>query len=195
MIIDDGSTDNTTKTVNKWINEDKIPIKYFQKKNGGKASALNYAFEHLNTEYFVTLDSDDFFSEDAVEKALKRLKSIKNNSLYAGILALRTNYDNSVMGGKQIPENVTDTTLIELTNNFKIRSEVIIFYKTEVIKDFRFPDFPNENFISTAYMEHEIGKNYKFLASREIYCYCEYQPDGLTKNKINIIKKIQKDIH
>lgn len=188
-IVDDGSTDDTEKTVNTWSSEKKIPIKYLKKENGGKASALNYAFEHIDTEYFVTLDSDDFFSKDAIEKALYRLESIKNISLYAGVLALRTNYDNSVMGDKQIPGNVKDTTLTELTNSYKIRSEVIIFYKTEVIKNFKFPKFPNENFISPAYMEHEIGKSHRFLVSREIYCYCEYQPDGLTKNKIDIIKK------
>lgn len=189
MIIDDGSTDETESIVKSWMQEDLLDIQYLKKSNGGKASALNLAISKTNTKYFVCLDSDDTFSENAVELALKHLTEIEQETRYCGILSLRNTPDGKVMGGEQIPMNVTEITLSDLDSIYNIKSELICFYKTDVIKKFRFPEIPGEKFISPAYLEHEVGRNYKFLASREIYCYCEYLPDGLTKNKIDVIKK------
>ena len=189
LIVDDGSTDDTEVMVKGWIDEGFIDIQYYKKTNGGKASALNLAFEKLGTKYFVCLDSDDIFANNAVELAILRLNNINDYIKYAGILALRNTIDGRVMGEKPIPEYVNDITLSELDTVYKIQSELICFYKSDVIKNFRFPEIPGEKFISPAYLEHEIGRKYKFLASRKIYCYCEYLPDGLTKNKVGVIKK------
>lgn len=189
MIIDDGSTDNTEGLVNSWIMEDVLNIDYYKKENGGKASALNVAFEKTETEYLVCLDSDDTFSKNAIELALNELELIKRDSKYAGLLALRTADNGEVLGGKAIPEGVTATTLSEITDKFKIRSELICFYKTEIVKQYRFPNIVGEKFISPAFIEHEIGKNHLLFVSHDIFCYCSYLPDGLTKNKLYIIRK------
>ena len=189
MIIDDGSTDDTDELVKKWINENEIDIYYYKKDNGGKASALNLALDKVNTTYIVCLDSDDTFAYNAIEIALEQLKKIKNNARYCGILALRHSPDGKVLGGKEIPAGITGITLSELTDKYKIRSELICFYKTEIIKKYRFPVIQGEKFISPGYLQHELGRKYKYFISRETFCYCEYLDDGLTRNKINIIKK------
>ena len=188
LIIDDGSTDKTETNVLEWKSEKKIKIEYFKKANGGKASALNMALDLAESQYFVCLDSDDTFSKDAIEKALAQLSVIDENNHYAGVLALRTRPDGVVLGGKQIPNDVSEVNLPKI-NQLKINSELIIFYKTNIINKYRFPEIKGEKFISPAYIEYEIGRKYSFLPSRETYCYCEYMEDGLTKNKKKIIKK------
>lgn len=189
MVVDDGSTDGTEKLVKKWIDEKEIDIFYYKKNNGGKASALNLALDKVVTDYFVCLDSDDSFSHNAIELAINQLNRIKEGSIYCGILALRTAPNGIVLGGKTIPNEIKEITLPDLGNKFKIKSELICFYKTEIITQFRFPEINGERFISPAYLEHEIGKKYKYIVSQDVFCYCEYLPDGLTKNKRNIIKK------
>ena len=189
MIIDDGSTDNTEELVNKWIIERKIEIVYYKKDNGGKASALNFALDRIKTDYWVCLDSDDSFSNKAIELAIKELRKIKNNPKYCGILALRNTPNGEVLGGKRIPQKVTETTVMEVVNKYKIRSEFIQFYKTEVTSNYRFPQIPGEKFISPEYLAMEINKKYKFIVSQNTFCYCEYLSDGLTKNKLDVIKK------
>lgn len=189
MIIDDGSTDNTQELVDKWKRENNdFEIYYFKKNNGGKASALNYSFHKVDTEYFVCLDSDDIFTINAIESAYLELEKIKNIEEYCGILALRNSKNGIVLGGKEIPNGVTNITLSDLTNKYRIKSELICFYKTEKLVKYSFPVIAGEKFISPAFLEHKISKNYKFLASRESYCICEYLPDGLTKNKRKVIK-------
>lgn len=188
LIIDDGSSDHTDILINKWIREGFVNITYHKKSNGGKASALNYALDIIDTEYIVCLDSDDTFDHKAIEIALNYLETIRLNDKYCGILALRTGRDNKVLGGREIPSGIKDITLADIENKYKIRSEVICFYKSSIMKDFRFPKIPNEKFISPAYLEYEISKQYKYLVSKDRICYCEYLEDGLTKNKKKIIQ-------
>ena len=41
LIVDDGSTDNTKELIDRFINDNKIDIKYIYKENGGKHTAIN----------------------------------------------------------------------------------------------------------------------------------------------------------
>lgn len=189
MIIDDGSVDNTQQLIKEWQKENKIKIVYYKKNNGGKASALNLAFDKVQTSYLVCLDSDDTFEKNTIEIVLSKLEKIKDNCDYCGIIALRTAQNGSVLGGKEIPDGVFDIKTPEIENVYKINSEVICFFKTNVITKYRFPVIPNEKFISPAYLEYEVCRKYKFLVSKEVLCYCEYQEDGLTKNKRTVIKQ------
>ena len=66
LIVDDGSSDNTKEVVKKFIDEGLIEIKYHYKENGGKYTAMNRAFDLIETEYSMCLDSDDFILENGL---------------------------------------------------------------------------------------------------------------------------------
>ena len=78
IIVDDGSTDNTEKIVESFIKSDKLVIKYLYKKNGGKHTAVNYGLKYISTKLTVILDSDDYFTNDAVEVIEKTYNENKN---------------------------------------------------------------------------------------------------------------------
>ncbi len=189
MVIDDGSSDHSEELVSSWIEERKILISYRKKENGGKASALNMAMDLLDTQYAVCLDSDDTFYPQTVEFALKNLDEIKDDEKCCGILALRNNPDGSVMGGKSIPENVKQATAADIFMKYRLTGELICFYKTKILKKFRFPEFEGEKFVSPAWMQYQVTQDYSFAISRDRLCCCEYIADGLTKNKRKIIVK------
>lgn len=189
LVIDDGSKDDTENLIQKFQKENNIDIKYVKKENGGKASALNLALDIINTEYCACLDSDEYFSNNAIEIALKYMEEIKNNKEICGIIALRSDETGKVLGGKQIPEDVLNIKFGDINDKYNIVSEVICFYKTYIIKKFRFPNFEGEKFVSPAYIQYEITKDYKFRVFRESIVFCKYLDDGLTKNKRNVIKK------
>lgn len=189
MIIDDGSTDSTENEVEKWRSEGFINIRYYKKENGGKASALNFALDKVTSEYFVCLDSDDQFTPSAVEEALADLNTIEEDGNYCGVIALRNHSDGSVMGGKRIPDNVLETTVMDITDKYRIRSEFIQFYKTKIISNYRFPVIEGEKFISPEYIAREINRTYKFKVSQKRLCICDYLDDGLTRNKNKVIRK------
>lgn len=189
MIVDDGSTDNTKDIVSIWKKENLIPIEYIKKQNGGKASALNIGIERLSTAYAVCLDSDDIFYKKAVEYALTELERVKNVKTCCGVLALRNNPDGTVMGGREIPDKYQMVSAQDIFLKLQLRTELICFYKTFILKQFKFPEFKGEKFVSPAWMQYEITKNYKYKTSHKHYCQCEYITDGLTKNKNKVIVK------
>lgn len=189
MIIDDGSTDDTEELVGKWMCDKEININYFKKDNGGKASAINFALDRIETRYWLCLDSDDTLANNAIELSIKELEVIKDDSRYCGILALRNYPNGEIFGGKRIPIKIEETTVLEVIDKYRIRSEFVQLYKTLITSEYRFPNILGEKFLPPEYLANEINKKYKFKVSQSTFCYCEYLPDGLSKNKINIIKK------
>lgn len=187
LIIDDGSSDNTEEYVGKLIKKNEIEIEYIKKENGGKASALNMGLDIIETPYCVCLDSDDWFSENAVEFALNLLKEEKQNSSCCGILAIRNNPDGSYMGNQKIPNSYKYITMDDLYNKIGFASELICFYKSEIVKQYRFPVFEHEKFMPPSWFHYKLCEKYVFRTSWDTLCYCEYIRDGLTKNKRKII--------
>jgi glycosyltransferase involved in cell wall biosynthesis len=57
LVVDDGSTDDTSERVRKYGNS----IEYVRKENGGQASAFNVGFQHAKGDIVVLLDADDYF--------------------------------------------------------------------------------------------------------------------------------------
>lgn len=189
LIVDDGSKDNTKELVGKWQSEcSKFEIKYYVKPNGGKASALNMAFDFLETEYAVVLDSDDTFYPSAIESAIKELKVCSADDRCCGLMPLRHNPDGSVMGQKGELESGSKVTMVDIMNG-EYHTELVCFYKSALLKKNKFPQFPGEKFVSPQWLDFELSRNYYFIASNSKICICEYFADGLTKNKGKVIKK------
>lgn len=68
FLIDDGSTDNTWEVLNKFAGYSNIKI--FHKQNGGKYTALNFALQNTNTEFFGGLDADSFADPDSLVRIM-----------------------------------------------------------------------------------------------------------------------------
>ena len=186
MIIDDGSNDNTEELVRAWMQEPYVDIQYIKKSNGGKASALNVGIDLLETEYAVCLDSDDIFYDNTIELALARLSTIDRDDC-CGILALRHGADGHVLGGRAIPPEFRYVTAADVFLELNLRTEFICFYKSDILKRYRFPSFDGEKFVSPSWMQYEITKDHRFMTSWDKLCQCEYQKDGLTRNKRKVI--------
>ncbi len=71
IVVNDGSTDKTKEKVESFIKKHRgYDIKLFNKKNGGKGSALNYGIKRAKGEFIATLDADSFVSKDALKKMM-----------------------------------------------------------------------------------------------------------------------------
>lgn len=65
-IVDDGSSDNTWKVIQRFRRNKQI--KLLQKENGGKHTALNYALEFIDSELVGCLDADSFVHPEALKR-------------------------------------------------------------------------------------------------------------------------------
>lgn len=180
IVIDDGSIDSTKELVERWKLENVFEIKYIYQENSGKYIAHNTGVLNATGELCMCVDSDDYISNQCVEKILNKWK-IKENSYLAGIIALKATLDGRLIGDK-FPEFLEESTLFELSEKYKNNSDKTLIYKTSILKKFLFPNFPNTKFITECVVYDQIDKVYKSLLYNEILCYCEYQNDGYSKN-------------
>lgn len=189
QIIDDGSTDGTQKVVEKWISDDKFPIEYIKKVNGGKTSAQNLSMDITYTPYWICLDSDDTFVEQGIEVLSKYTNQLnKDNELY-GLIGLRYTDRNKPMQDQYIPSHVKKTTQLELRFKYGLAPEYYQLYKMEVIKKYKYPEIKGENYFPLSFIPNELDQSYQLLAVNDEVMRIEYQADGITKNKNKNIKR------
>ena len=76
VFVDDGSKDNTFKTVQEFF-ATTPNVKVVTKQNGGKATALNYGISIASNEYVVCIDADTQLKNTAVTELMKKFNTPK----------------------------------------------------------------------------------------------------------------------
>lgn len=180
LIIDDGSTDNTSLIVKKWISENKIKIQYEYKKNGGKHTALNYAFNFLNSELTFIVDSDDILLPDAISIIQKDWNKYRSNSL-AGISYLR-GYNFEQVIGTKFPKSYCIDNDIDMRCRKHVDGDKAEVWRTDLLKKYKFPEYKNEKFQGENYIWWQIALEYNMLYVNRIIYVTEYLEGGLTKS-------------
>lgn len=181
LIIDDGSTDNTADLVKKWQNEtNDFEIKYIYKSNGGMHTAHNTAYENIDTELNVCIDSDDCMADDAVKKIIDFWKE-NGSDKYAGIVGLDADFNNGIIGEK-FDDSLKSTTLSGYYRNGG-KGDKKLVYRTDVINKYPpYPVFEGEKYVSLGYKYLLCDQDYDLLVLNEILCNVEYQEDGSSMN-------------
>ncbi|EPC8421007.1 MULTISPECIES: glycosyltransferase family 2 protein [Bacillus cereus group] len=183
LIIDDGSDDYTKELVQSWISEDCISIRYYWQVNQGMHGAHNAAYEMIDTELNVCIDSDDSMPSDAVEKIISFWDENGSDQV-SGIIALDLYKDGTVIGSK-LPLNLNRSTLFNLYNKHGVTGDKKLVYRTELTRKYPYPVFKNEKYVGLAYKYYMLDQKYEMLLMNEALCYVEYMLDGSSMNMLS----------
>ena len=177
LIVDDGSTDETGELVKKWKQADNgFEIRYIYKENGGMHTAHNTAYENIDTELNVCIDSDDCLAEGAIKKIVLTWQKIKHRG-YAGIIGLDADMEGNIIG-KDFPDGLKETTLTGYYAAGGFGDKKLV-YRTDVIKNYPpYPVFPGEKYVALAYKYRLIDQDYRLGVLNDVLCNVEYQDDG-----------------
>ena len=177
LIVDDGSSDNTAELVQSWQQKDNgFEIRYLYKENGGMHTAHNMAYEVIDTELNVCIDSDDCLADGAVKKILDKWRAVKDLG-YAGIIGLDADLEGKLIG-KGFPDGLTETTLSGYYAAGGSGDKKLV-YRTDIIKKYPpYPVFEGEKYVALAYKYRLIDQDYKLAVLDEVLCNVEYQADG-----------------
>ena len=187
LIIDDGSTDNTKELVEQWIKENLISIRYIYQENQGMHGAHNTAYENIDTELNVCIDSDDYMTDYAVEKIINHWNENKRDDL-AGIAALDI-YENGEVIGEKFPEELKESTYWDIYHKYKIKGDKKLIYRSDLTREFPYPIFEGEKYVGLGYKYAKLDERYKLLIMNEKVCVVEYMEDGSSRNMFNQYRK------
>lgn len=177
LIIDDGSEDNTAELIEAWQKLDNgFEIRYIYKQNGGMHTAHNTAYENIDTELNICIDSDDCLGDDAIQKIIDKWETVKDKK-YAGLIGLDADFDGNVIG-KDFPSDLHETTLSGYYAAGGFGDKKLV-YRTDVVNKYPpYPVFEGEKYVALAYKYRLIDNDYKLAVLNDVLCNVEYQADG-----------------
>lgn len=182
VIVDDGSTDNTSDLIPAFREQSAFPVVYLKQPHGHKKAAFNLGVRAARGELFLTLDSDD----ECVPQALERLWWHWNNipdterPHFSAVTALCT-YPNGTTVGNRFPGSEWfDSDSIEIVHRWKMSGEKWGFQRTDVLRQFPFPEHI-DGFVPEGVVWVQIALYYKTRFINEALRIYHQSPDALTR--------------
>ena len=162
LIVDDGSSDGTEALVRGWINTSGLDIRYVRQGNAGKHVAINRGVREARGELFLTIDSDDACVPQALERLLHHWHSIppRERWRFSGVSVL-AEYAGGGMVGEPFPTDVYDSDALRKYFAAVGRGDKWGFHRTEVMRQFPFPEPPGVRHVSMSVAWFAIGRRYR----------------------------------
>ncbi len=187
LIVDDGSTDDLKRLIEIYKKNSSFEIRYYYQKNQGKHIAHNMGVDKCDTELFVCVDSDDYLTDDAVEKIYAA--HIANSSRdVLGYYFRKIDTNGNISGGNFSLKNCL-VGLREIYYRYSFAGELAIVLKTNMIKEFSFPQYNNERFVSEKVLYNQITSIAPMVYIDDAIYIFEYQETGYTMNSNRLLAK------
>ena len=180
LIVDDGSADDTKALVVSWQGEENpFPIRYVYQENGGKCRAINRGLKEADGRLFFTVDSDDYLTDDAIEKVIRWEGELPKDGHFCGYVGNR-GITPTQTPNRLFPGGYLDGTALDRYD--QVDGERAFVFYTEIHRKYLYPEFPGEKFLTEAVtwdlMAHD---GYKMRFYNDIIWIWEYKDDGLTR--------------
>jgi glycosyltransferase involved in cell wall biosynthesis len=180
IIVDDGSTDGTRDLVRNWEQSAAFPIRYIYQENMGKHRAFNKAVIMANGSLFLTLDSDDSCVPETLEQFAEHWNAIakEKRASFSGVMVHCMDPSGKIIGNR-FPEASIDSLPLEMNRKYDIRGEKWGFHRTDILRQFPFPEFVGEWFIPEGIVWNRIGAAYQMRYVNEALRVYHQTPHGL----------------
>lgn len=167
--IEDGEDDNHFI-----IQAQNIRIEYVYKPNGGLYTGYNVAYQTIQTELCVCIDSDDYLPDDAVEKIVSLWKEKGTNNV-CGLVGLDFDVRTKEPIGGYFKESASEFCALEMNHvgdtKYVLRTELMRRVAPQI-------GFEGERDFNPHYMQMQILNKYPILVLNDNLCWVEYQIGG-----------------
>lgn len=181
LIVDDGSSDNLKELIDEYRKTADFPIRYYYKKNGGKHTAINYSYHLTDSDYYLIVDSDDAVMPDTVKTFLNYWESFtpEQRQKYWCVVGLCKDGDSGEVVGDRFPDGINNAENPRALAA-AVKGEKSSCMRTEVLKQFPFPEPKGTNFITESIVWNKIDKQYRqYYVNDVVRVYYQNEPDSL----------------
>lgn len=190
LIVDDGSTDDSYKFLLQYQKHASFPMRIYYQENQGRHIAFNTAFDLAKGILFTTINSDDILAPDALERLVhwwQVAQSRDTDTPIVGVEGLCASLETRRVIGPLFPESPMIADHIETYFRRGCWGDAMRAIRTEVIRQYHFPQIPGECYLPPSYLWNRLGfERYKVLYFNEVLSYKEYRTDGITKNRVAV---------
>lgn len=177
ILVDDGSTDNSGRMCDEFLNVDSR-IRVIHKKNGGLSSARNAGLEIAQGKYISFVDSDDYLNMNMIYLMVKTMEKSKADIVCCDFTSEEFRHVN---GGNVISYTRYDAISMLLDDSgFKCYAWNKL-YKKDLFGEIRYPDGKLFEDIKTSYLLFKNSSKITYL-KEELYFY-RIREGSITKYK------------
>lgn len=173
IVINDGSTDKTLELSLKYASRFPQSVRVIDKPNGGWGTGINRGIEEAKGKYLKTLDSDDWFNSESLDKFIELLKNIDMDMVLTSLTEVNISGDEIKIA---MPERFSEQSLqideYLINNNYNLNAPIhAVTYRTSLLKDtyFKVADkyYGDLDYIITPL----IHVNTIYISSLDLYQY------------------------
>ncbi|MCL0311634.1 CDP-glycerol glycerophosphotransferase family protein [Apilactobacillus sp. TMW 2.2459] len=143
LMIDDGSTDDTSKIVDEYANNYAF-FKAFHKENGGISSTRNYGIDKANGKYLAFVDGDDIVPVDAYTKMVYKAEMNASDVTLGFVKRFDSSrYQNSFLHKFAVKDDLDHT---HITNNHDLLYDTTVWnkvYRLDFLRENNIKFIPN----------------------------------------------------
>lgn len=173
LVIDDGSTDGSPAICDKYAKDSRVKV--FHRQNSGLSASRQFGIDNCTGAYFITTDSDDYVSDDYVEKLYAAIK--KNNADIA-VCGVSCFADGSKkIGAVYMPNCAQEKLAVTkelLSTDFRRMFEDFILtdswnkmHRTQFVRDTKV-----KYVLSNRYVGQDMWFELKLVLHCPVYCTC-----------------------
>lgn len=177
IIVDDGSTDNTSEVVSR-IRDNRV--RYIKQKNSGACVARNHGIDEAKGRYIAFQDSDDVWHQDKLKKQMDIFGHWAGDVVFCKLDKISD--DGTI---ETVPGNIHEGELKKVDSLFGIGTQSLIG-KKEVFNRLKFdPEFPR-------FQDMELM--YRIIKDYQVYCLDEglvdyyIGKDSISSNPLKLLR-------
>lgn len=162
LVIDDGSTDDTSALMARYQNEAGFPVRYLQEPHRGAHYAHNLSLRESQGQLWLKLDSDDGCLPEALARLQQQWENLPaaNRDAFSGVTGLCRD-QNGTLVGMRFPADPLDCSAAELEYRYKVRGEKWGCLRLDVLRQFPYPENVPGNFIPESYIWCQISQRHQ----------------------------------
>ena len=183
VIVDDGSKDDTYNVVNSLLKGKSFPIRYYHKENGGKHTAINMGAKIARGQLLLILDSDDVLPPTAIADIREAFELVKDKNCFAGVCGYMAHRDGRIIGHPLVEADISE---IEMRNRYHVTGDMCEVFRTDVLREFPFPEIKDERFCPECLVWNRIALKYRLHVFPKVIYLRDYLDGGLTDNIVRI---------